>query len=52
MIFHISGARTHRVVWPAILIVAGLYMVAEQLGLIPTRKASDSSEFKEIEEEG
>ncbi|MEJ2606744.1 MAG: hypothetical protein P8Z41_08720, partial [Anaerolineales bacterium] len=23
MIFHISGARTHRVVWPAILIVAG-----------------------------
>jgi hypothetical protein len=51
MIFHISGARTQRVIWPAILIAAGLYMVAEQLGLIPTRKASVSTEIKEIEEE-
>jgi hypothetical protein len=51
MIFQISGARTHRVVWPAILIIAGLYMVAEQLGLIPARKSSDSSEIIVTEEE-
>ncbi len=51
MIFHLSGSRSNRVVWPVVLIIAGIYMVAEQLGLIPSRKSSDSSGTMQIEEE-
>jgi hypothetical protein len=43
MILNIGGTRPNRVVWPALLIIAGIYMVANELGLIPSSKSSGSS---------
>jgi hypothetical protein len=43
MILNISGAGPNRIVWPAFIIIAGVYLVISELGLIPSRKSSDSS---------
>jgi hypothetical protein len=43
MILNIGGAGPNRVVWPALLIIAGIYMVITELGLLPSSKSPSSS---------
>ncbi len=43
MIINISGAGPNRIVWPAFVIIAGVYLIISELGLIPSRKSSESS---------
>lgn len=51
MILGISGARPNRVIWPALLIIVGIYMVVNELGLIPSRKSSDASTTIDVQKE-
>lgn len=51
MILGISGTRPNRVIWPALLIIVGIYMVVNELGLIPARKSSDASTTIDVQKE-
>jgi hypothetical protein len=51
MIINISGNGPNRIVWPAFVIIAGVYLVISELGLIPSRKSSDSGTIIDIQKE-
>jgi len=42
MIFSISGDRSNNITWPVLLIVAGIYLVAQELGVLSLGRTSGS----------
>lgn len=44
MILQLSPHQPTRVLWPVLLVILGLYMVAEEIGIIPSLKSASSKE--------